>query len=235
MRGIIKVGFCAIIIAFYSGCSSKLENADLVSVFDFEAASQDWIGGISDYPVASLDTYNYVESGAQLMYNSVLRSNGLSIGAENPHGELFYFFQRKIDGLKPNAFYKIDFEFLIMSQLNSGVAKNASEDIFLKIGAVNYEPELTKIQWKNDEEYMILNVEKGLENKDSGNELTNVGSIMRFTSDDPETISGNTFDVPIFVRTDQSGSIWLIIGVDSGIKNYLTFSMVALTVYYTEK
>ena len=224
-----------IAIALFSNCSNELENADLVSVFDFESASQSWEGGISDYPDGFVDNSNYVQRGAELMYNSVIKSNGLSIGSENPHGELFYYFKRKIDGLKPNTFYKIDFEFLLMAQLNAGVNIKDSEDLFLKIGAVNHEPELTKVMWKDNEEYLMLNVEKGMENKDTGNDLANVGSIRRYTSDKPETISGNTFDVPIKVRTDQNGSIWLLIGVDSGIKNYLTFSMVAVTVYYTEK
>jgi len=37
------------------------------------------------------------------------------------------------------------------------------------------------------------------------------------------------------VVADANGEVWLIIGVDSGIKSNLTFGMMALTVYYRKQ
>jgi hypothetical protein len=241
MRGVIDKIIKSTIIILFVGCADSsdtdsLQYADLISTFDFETADQRWVGGISDYPVDYKDSSEYVvrSTSAQYLNSGVLESNGLSISADNPHGELFYFFKRKIHGLKANKKYKLDFEFLLLSQLQNGVVADKSEDLFLKIGAVNFEPKLTKVKLNEADEFVILNVDKGEMNKDSGADLSNIGSIRKFTNANPEVISGNTFDIPIDITTDGDGVLWLVIGVDSGIRKHLTFSMVAVTIYYRE-
>ena len=241
MRGVIDKVLKTAILILFIGCSDisdkdAMQNADLISTFDFESANQQWLGGISDYPADYKDSSEYVVRSTNTQYasNSILPGTGLSISADNPHGELFYFFKRKIHGLNANKKYKLDFEFLLLSQLTNGASPGNSEDIFLKIGAVNFEPKLTKVKLNEKDEFVTLNVDKGETNKDRGSDLANVGSIKKFTSATPEVVSGNTFDIPIDVTADGSGEIWLIIGVDSGIKNHLTFSMVAVTIYYKE-
>lgn len=225
--------------AFLLGCSSELadsslEYAELISTFDFETDDQLWDGGISDYPVDYEDNLTYeVRNQLPTDSASVYEGNGLSITAENPHGDLFYFFKKKIGGFKTNTHYKLDFEFLVFSELDSSIEVSNDEDVYLKVGAVNFQPILEK-QLKNSLEYVALNVDKGINNDSSGADMVNVGSIKDFIGNQPETISGNTFDIPIEVKSDADGSIWLLIGVDSGIKSNLTFSLAAITIYYSE-
>jgi hypothetical protein len=241
MRGVIDKIIKSVVVILFVGCADNattdsLQYADKISTFDFETADQQWLGGISDYPVDYKDSLEYVvrSTSAQYLNSGVLQSNGLSISADNPHGELFYFFKRKIHGLNANKKYKLDFEFLLLSQLKNGVVPDKSEDVFLKIGAVNHEPKLTKVKLNESEEFIILNVDKGEMNKDSGADLANVGSIRKFTKANPEVISGNTFNIPIDVTADKDGVLWLVIGADSGLKHHLTFTLVAVTVYYRE-
>lgn len=239
MSGVFDRLMLSIPLFLILGCSadmdkSSFEYADLISTFDFETADQQWTGGISDYPSDYKDSSDFVVRNSLLAYSSLYDGNELSISAENPYGEIFYFFKRKIEGLEPNTEYKLDFEFLISSQLTSGVKLGDSEDVYLKIGAVDYEPFLEKVKLDNAQEYVMLNVDKGASNSGTGDDLTNIGSIRDFTGEKAEAISGHTFDTPIRVRTDGHGVIWLVIGVDSGIKNRLTFGMSAVTVYYSE-
>ena len=137
--------------------------------------------------------------------------------------------------MEPNKKYKIDFEFLIYTQLLTQIDKLSSDELYLKIGAVNYEPSLEQFTWRNSLDYMALNVDKGATNSDSGEDIINIGSVSELTSDTPEAISGNTFDQLIEVETDKDGTVWLIVGVDSGIKSQLTFGMAALTVFYRKQ
>ncbi len=232
-----KIVFVTLILA---GCSAELSDssydyAELISTFDFESADQLWDGGISDYPADYADSMNYIIANDQLAFasSSVIDGNGLSISAENPYGDIFYYFKKKILGFKKNTTYKLDFEFLVHSQLNEGRSIAVDEDIFLKVGAVDFEPEL-QTEVRHFAEYVTLNVDKGGSNADSGTDMVNMGSIKEFIEDQPGSISGNTFDVPIEVQSDSDGAIWLIIGVDSGVKSSLTFSLAAITVYYTE-
>ena len=76
---------------------------------------------------------------------------------------------------------------------------------------------------RNIQEYKTLNVEKGELNSEEGDDMLNVGSIKEFTSEVPEIISGNTFDTTFEVKTNADGELWILIGVDSGIRSQLTF------------
>lgn len=227
----------ALLILFLclAGCSSEMESTDIVdllTVFDFENGDQDWEGGISDYPIDYVKSSDYIFSTIKIPTSLPIEGNGLSIKADNPHGDLFYFFKRKIQGLEPNKKYRLDFEFLIYTQLLTQPDKYSSAELYLKMGGVNYEPKLEQLTWQNSLDYMTLNVDKGASNSASGEDLVNVGSIKEFTSDTPEVISGNTFDFLIEVESDKNGAIWLVMGIDSGVKSQLIFGMAALTVFF---
>jgi len=229
------------ILLFFGGCASDIDsNVDLLTAFDFESGNQQWGGGVSDFPVDYKDSIDVQLSRGQVansfaMDGIIGLSTGLNIGGENPHGDLFYFFNRKVSGLRPGKMYRLDFEFLVYAQLINPPEILSSEELYLKIGAVNYEPELEEVIWRNSIDYLALNVDKGEINSDGGHDMINIGSIKDFTSDVPEIISGNTFDESIEIEADKNGDIWILIGVDSGIRSYLTFGMEALTVYYREK
>jgi hypothetical protein len=241
MVGVVNRIIVVITVLVFMACSkemgdSSFDYAELISTFDFESVDQLWDGGISDYPLDYPDSADYVVANQLLLANtaSVYSGNGLSITAENPHGDLFYYFKKKISGFKKNTNYKLDFEFLAFSKLSSGIAIPSNENAYLKVGAVSFEPKLHIQKWNDDQEYMTLNIDKGSFNESSGKDMISLGSIKEFTSNQPEAISGNTFDIEMEVKSDADGSIWLVIGVDSGIKSQLTFSLAAITVYYRE-
>ncbi len=228
-----------ILIMVFAGCSSDMDMAsadfaELITTFDFETSDQIWEGGISDFPVDYKDSIQYVVTDQQISNSaSLYEGNGLSISADNPHGDLFYYFKKKIIGFKSNTNYKLNFEFLVYSHLSGEEGVAADEDIYLKVGAVNFDPTLEK-QTRHLTEFYTLNVDKGASNAGSGSDLVNLGSIKEFMGNQPESISGNTYDIPIEVKSDSDGAIWLMIGVDSGVKCNLTFSLAAITVYYSE-
>ena len=234
----IKAIFLILLFSL-SGCFSEMDDAnvasdDLLSTFDFEDGEQGWEGGISDFPIDEKDSSDYSFSNIQVPVSLSLENKGLNISADNPHGDLFYYFKRKVSDLGSNITYKIDFEFLVYTQLSQSET-TSSEEIYLKVGAVNYEPNLQQLLWKNSENYFVLNIDKGETNSESGKDIVNVGSVKEFTSDTPDVISGNTFDFNIEVESNKNGEVWLVIGVDSGFKSQLTFGLAALTVYYRKQ
>ena len=204
--------------------------------FDFESGDQQWNGGVSDFPVEFVDSLS-VRMTTDEVANSLFLDggSGLNISGENPHGDLFYYFYRKVAGLTPNKLYQLDFEFLVYAQLLEAPETLSSDELYLKIGAVNWQPELEEVEWHNSLEYQTLNLDKGEVNSDGGKDMINVGSIKSFTDEVPEIISGNTFDDNFTVESDANGNIWILVGVDSGIKSNLTFGMEALNVYYRER
>jgi len=241
IRSILSSIAVSVLIMLGSCNSATDENAltgvDLISSFDFESGHQDWVGGVSDYAATNIaDNANYVYSfyNAKSPENLPWQGYGLTISAENPHGDLFYFFKKQVNGLKPNKEYKVDFEFIVYTQLEAAKEVAATEDVFLKVGAVNSEPLAEMVQVGGVMDYYSLNFDKGEKNEDSGEDLKNLGSIKNYTKSTVEAISGNTYKSHMTVITDSQGIIWLIIGVDSSIRSQLTFGLMAMTVYYTE-
>jgi len=239
MKGKVFSVLVIIILLFFGSCSDdmqydSLDYAELISTFDFESADQLWEGGISDYPLDFKDSLHYYVANEQLTSaNAVYDGNSLSISADNPHGDLFYYFKKKISGFKPKTTYKLDFEFLLFSELGDNQSIPKDQDLFLKMGGVNFDPSL-RTEQRHFSEYVTLNVDKGGSNEGSGKDIVNLGSMKNFLKDQPGSVSGNTFDVPMEVKSDADGAIWLLIGVDSGVKSPLTFSLAAVTVYYSE-
>ena len=237
MEGKMMRTVIAVLLLIVGGCSGDSEDqVDLLTTFDFESGDQLWTGGISDFPVAYEDDLYFLMSTEKVRNSSFLdESSGLNVSGENPHGDLFYYFSRKVGGLIPNSKYKLDYEFLVYAQLLEKPDKLSSEELYLKVGAVNYEPELEKVLWRNSLEYKALNIDKGEFNSDGGEDMINIGSIREFTSEIPEVVSGNTFDQNFEVVSNNAGEIWIMIGVDSGIKSKLTFGIEALTVYFRQR
>ena len=119
------------------GCMEQnaVESVDLISAFDFDSGAQDWEGGISDYPINYEDSTDYQLSNIQVPGELLMQGKGLNISAENPHGDLFYYFKRHIAGLAPNTNYKLDFEFLVYTQRLEESTDLASPELVKKIVA----------------------------------------------------------------------------------------------------
>jgi hypothetical protein len=238
MEGTIKK---ILIIAFsyviWTGCSQKNEDVsadivDYLTAFDFESGDQGWIGGISDFPADQTNRDAMFAVSNDIVPNSLsVETKGLNVTADNVNGDMFYYFKRKISGLDPSSRYRLDFEFLVYTQIQG----TSDGELFLKLGATGYEPELEFSGFGTDKNYLTLNIDKGETNDESGADLVNIGSIKEFSGDTPEVISGNSFDFPIEVYSDQKGEMWVIIGVDSEVKSTLTFGMTALTIYYRKQ
>jgi hypothetical protein len=234
----IKVSFLIVLFGLF-GCSENMDSqsefVDLITVFDFAQEDDAWEAGISDFPVDYVGGSDFEFNNTATPASLALEGNELSISADNPDGEIFYFFRRKIPGLNPGTSYKVDFEFLVYTHLLTQSDNTSAEELYLKMGAVNYKPELKQFTTQNSEDYMALDVDKGIANSESGADVLNMGSVKEFTSGTPEVISGNTFDYNIITEADSDGAIWIVIGIDSGVKSKLSFGLVALTVYYREQ
>ena len=237
MEGKLMRAIVVVLVWVLGGCFGNTEDqVDLLTTFDFESGDQLWTGGISDYPVAYEEDLYFLMSSEKVNNSSFLdESTGLNISGENPHGDLFYYFTRKVGGLVPNSVYQVDYEFLVYAQLLEEPDRLSSEELYLKLGAVDHQPELETVLWRNSLEYKALNIDKGEFNSEGGEDMINLGSIREFTSEVPEVVSGNTFDKNFVVESNSNGEIWIIIGVDSGIKSHLTFGLEALTIYFRQR
>jgi hypothetical protein len=187
MEGKLMRAIVLLLVLLLGGCSGDQEDqVDLLTAFDFENGDQSWTGGISDYPLDFEDDLGFQMSTKNVINASFLdESVGLNISGENPHGDLFYYFNRKVEGLLLGKKYKVDYEFLVYAQLLKKPYRLSSEELYLKVGAVNYLPELETVLWRNSLQYKALNIDKGEYNSEGGQDMINIGSIKEFTSEVP--------------------------------------------------
>jgi len=111
--------------------------------FTFDSSQEGWDGGFADCPVDN-DFYDLVFSwkrapgklGGQY-------GKSLYITGNNHSDDLFMFVKKQVTGLAPNTTYQLNFNFDIINDIPEGlfgIGGSPGESVFMKFGAVNYEP-----------------------------------------------------------------------------------------------
>jgi hypothetical protein len=138
------------------------------------------------------------------------------------------FMKRKITGLTPYTTYAIVYEVELASNAKAGdlgVGGAPGESVYLKGGASSVEP--VKIMEDN---CFKLNVDKGNQST-YGDTSVVLGDISVPSSADGYALiirnNASNDDMPLTVRSNSQGEIWLFVGTDSGFEG-------TTTVYYTK-
>ena len=189
--------------------------------FSFENSDDGWVAGYSDYPADlsaedSLNLYEMSYGHSQLPGNITPVQSGIRIRGNNKSDDLFMYFKKSLYGLMPETTYSISFEVEMASNAPTnaaGIGGAPGEGVIIKAGAVDFEPK-NVIDGDN---WYRLNIDKG--NQAAGGEdiviLGNVGVADNITS---YALIKRTSPSVIRVKTDSLGSLWLIIGTDSGFE-----------------
>jgi hypothetical protein len=212
------------------GCndSNNTENNEgIVFSFDFSNEIHGWVGGFADYPQGEEDFFELIFDHRELPENLDPSRKALFLSGNNHSDDLFMFLKRQITGLEPGTAYLVDFEIEIASEAGkdcSGIG--GSPAITLKAGASIIEP----IAEPDDTGFLMMNIDKGnqIEGGEDAQVLGDIGvdtdcanpvfQIKKIESD-----PGSLFEV----TTDETGSVWLIVGTDSGFEG-------TTNLFYTE-
>ena len=190
---------------------------ELEYVFNFANDEEGWQGGFSDLRAEGHDIFELEYGHSALPEETGVQDNALFIQGHNRSDDLFMFFKREIAGLNPNAMYRVVIDIELASQYpetSVGIGGSPGASVFLKAGAVNYEPrpEVT------DEDYLQMNIDKGNQAQD-GEDMYNVGTVgipgeeFRYM-----LINRGNQERPLDVRASGAGSLWAIVGTDSGFE-----------------
>ena len=207
--------------------------------FNFDLSQEDWNGGFADCPVDN-DFYNLLFSwkrapgklGGQY-------GKSLYITGDNHSDDLFMFVKKQITGLTPNTTYQLNFNFDIINDIPEGlfgIGGSPGESVFMKFGAVNYEPMAilndTKTAW-------LMNIDKGNQAL-TGTDMLNIGNVANPNVDynKPRYAAKNfdsyTIGFDFQITTDGNGSAWVIIGTDSGFEGTTEVYYDNVTVIFDE-
>lgn len=206
---------------------------DLRVDFDFTQGAQDWVAGFADYGQGQEEFYELTADYRALPPELGADRSALFISGRNYSDDLFMFYKRRIDGLKPGGAYHVRFEVQIATEVPSGCAGaggSPGEDVFLKAGASDVEP----IAVAEGEGYR-MNIDKGNQSV-GGTAALVLGNIANsrpcdlsgdFPSWDFELKTLESGSSPFFVTADENGAVWLLVGTDSGFEG-------TTRLYYTQ-
>lgn len=214
--------FCAL-AALSFGCNDDDDVVlpDNSFSFDFEQGAEGWEGGVADFPMDwDEDRLEFAFAHEALPAEVSEEGMGLKLSGRNISDDLFLFTKKQITGLEPNHTYRVTFQVELASKYpesSFGIGGSPGASVYLKAGGAAIEP--MPVEEDGD---IRMNIDKGNQAQ-GGEDMVVLGNIG--TTGDLETyqlIQRDNLHDPIEITTDSNGSLWLIIGTDSGFEGTTT-------------
>lgn len=217
-----------------SGCKPEAAQPDLRQAWSFESGAAGWTAGFSDYPEGEDSMYQLSAAVEALPAALGADSSGFRITGSNHSDDLFMYLARKVTGLEPRTRYSVVFRIRLASQYpqeSVGIGGSPGGSVFLKAGAVAVAP--APIPDPEVAGHLRMNLDKGNQGTD-GADMQLLGDIG--TSGELSEwmlISRSNAEEAFEAETDSSGSLWLIVGTDSGFEGLTTLYYDAIEVEFT--
>jgi len=219
-------------------CSTQYESTYSFS-YTFEKDQESWLAGFADLPADYDPDLFELDSGWSEL-PSGLEGSAIYLSGHNRSDDLFMHLQQHITGLKPETTYQVDFSIDLASNTPEGmmgIGGSPGENVYIKAGAVNNEPELVT----DDINWLRLNIDKGNQATE-GADMINLGTIANpnidistSTGEEYALMNLNNQEMPFTVTSDKDGSIWVLVGSDSGFEGATTIYYDAIEIQLTEE
>lgn len=214
-----------------AGTSGGAGAGNVSFVSDFTTAMEGWTCGFSDYPQGSEAFYTLQCEQAPLPAE-LGAGGGVLMRGSNHSDDLFMYLFRKVQGLAPSKNYLLTARVDIGTDAPAdcgGIGGAPGLSVFVKIGASATMPAPVL----DNQGYLRLNLDQGAQSS-SGADLKVVGNL------------GNTFHCPDYtfqakaltlsgfsVQSGADGSVWVVVGTDSGFEGITTLYYDKITVTLT--
>lgn len=188
--------------------------------YDFSSSAEGWTGDFADYPEGEEEFYELDFSHTTLPSPLDETEGALMLTGNNHSDDLFMYVKKEITGLIPNKEYNIKFEVKFASNVADnmvGIGGSPGESVYIKVGAAPIEPqkELDDMGWYR------MNIDKGNQSQ-SGDDMIVIGDFSNDTDENVYTLKTLTNDTPFRATTNSNGSLWIIVGTDSGFEGTTT-------------
>lgn len=218
--------YLVLLSAFFIACDNDDDSVitDPVSPvefsYDFDSGAEGWTGDFADYPQGEEESFELQFEHTTLPEPLDQSEGALMLSGTNNSDDLFMFIKREVTGLTPNQQYTIDFEIEFASNVaddTPGIGGSPGESVYVKAGAAPIEP-ITVLD--EDGDYR-MNIDKSNQSQ-SGEDMIVIGDFSNDTDQDVYTLKTVTNTEPFQATTDNNGSLWLIVGTDSGFMGTTT-------------
>ena len=179
--------------------------------------AEGWTVEFADLP-ADYDQDLYALDSGHRPLPEGLAGGGIYVQGHNRSDDLFMYLKRQVGGLHPNTVYSVSVSIELATSVHPGlvgIGGSPGESVFVKAGAATIEP-TTAV---DDIGHLRMNIDKG--NQSTGGEAMVVLGDISHADATIDTYAIKTLtnaDAPLTVTTDDEGSLWLIVGTDSGFE-----------------
>jgi hypothetical protein len=230
--------FLMVFAVLLVGCSAKYEQTYRFN-YTFDKDQEGWVTGFADLPADYDPDLFELDSGWSEL-PSGLEGSAIYLSGHNRSDDLFMYLQQHITGLKPETTYQVDFSIHLASNTPEGmmgIGGSPGESVYIKAGAVNREPELVT----DDIDWLRLNLDKGNQ-ATAGEDMVNLGTAANpnidlgtFTGEEYTLMNLNNQMISFTVTSDRDGSIWVLVGSDSGFEGPTTVFYHSIDITLTEE
>ncbi len=185
--------------------------------YAFDKDAEGWAVAFADLPADYDQDLYELDSGHRPLPEG-LAGGGIYVQGHNRSDDLFMYLKRQVGGLQPNTVYSVSVSIDLATDVPPGligIGGSPGESVFVKAGASGVEP----TSHVDGIGHLRMNIDKG--NQSTGGEaMVVLGDITHpEASGDTHAIKTLTnADAPLTVTTGDEGSLWLIVGTDSGFE-----------------
>ncbi len=118
-----------------------------------------------------------------------------------------------------------------------GIGGSPGESVYVKAGAVNYEPEVIE----ESDGWLRMNIDKGNQASE-GEDMINLGTLANpnidldtFTGEEYALMTLDSQEREFSVTTNSEGSVWVIAGTDSGFEGPTTVYYDKIVITFNEE
>lgn len=233
----LLISLCLLLLALAS-CSGGYEQ-EYQFDYTFEEDEQGWTAGFADLPADFDQTFYELDSGWGALPPG-LEGKAIYLSGHNHSDDLFMFLKVQTDGLKPDTTYQVLFSIDLASNTPEGmmgIGGSPGESVFVKAGAVNYEPEAIE----ESDGWLRINIDKGNQASE-GEDMINLGTLANpnidldtFTGEEYAIMTLDNQGTTFTVTSDNQGNVWVIAGTDSGFEGPTTVYYDTINIIFTEE
>ncbi|MEN0037397.1 MAG: hypothetical protein AAGC78_10020 [Cellvibrio sp.] len=205
---------------------------------DFNDSITGWKAGFADYPEGEEEFYELGSGQTSLPAPLTTTRKGYKITGNNHSDDLFMFITKQVDGLEPNTRYSFRFKVTFGTNAPNncmGIGGSPGNSVWIKVGATKNEPKTVN----DGTGFLLLNWDKGNQ-ATGGSDAIIAGDF----ANSQECEASNS--IPYLKKTlitekdsytsvtDEKGSVWLLLGTDSGFEGPTTIYFMELEVAATK-
>lgn len=206
--------------------------ADTKQTFDFEKSDSSFTPIFADYPTGS-GVDEFYELKHEWTVSPTKNGKALFLSGNNHSDDLFMGYYKEIGGLTAGQLYEFQVSFRLATDVKDGmigVGGSPGSSVYVKGGITAEQPQRSA----NEQNNYRLDIDKGNQGA-GGRDMLLLGNLEKEDEQHPSEYEWKDFKFTMQAKANENGSVYLILGTDSGFEATSSYYLDDISVSWTEK